>query len=224
MQYHIQTTPIWEVFSAPCDCPMCELENRVNDRLIKQYTDEAVMIPEFRLKVNKFGFCSTHSKMLYNGGNKCGVALQFLTRTETLKEKIPYLEKAKKAKEAAAELQKQQDSCIICQSLDDNMERYAYTIAQMFGNEKEFPALLEKCNGFCMPHFILLLQNAHKGGKSADTYVRNLVFTQKRAMEKACSELEKFTAKFDYRSTTKSSSAGNDALPKAINRLRGPIV
>jgi hypothetical protein len=164
--------------------------------------------------------------MLFNGGNKLGVALQMMTRTEALDKKLPYLDKVKKAKACAKDLENEINSCIICQSLDDSMERYAYTIGQMYVNEKEFPALFEKCNGFCMPHYILMLENAHKagGGKAANLYSMSLSFVQKRALEKSCNELEKFTGKFDYRSTNKSSSDGNDALPKAINRLRGNIM
>jgi hypothetical protein len=205
---------------------MCELERKINERLVRQYTDEAVMIPEFRQKVNKYGFCSTHSKMLFNGGNKLGVALQMMTRTEALEKKLPYLDKVKKAKGCAKDLLGEINSCIICQSLDDSMERYAYTIGQMYVNEREFPALFEKCNGFCMPHYILMLENAHKagGGKASDLYSMSLSIVQKRALEKSVNELEKFTGKFDYRSTNKSSSDGNDALPKAINRLRGNIL
>ncbi|MBO5224242.1 MAG: hypothetical protein J6C23_07005 [Clostridia bacterium] len=224
MQYHIQTTPVWDAFKSNCDCAMCELEKRINERLIRQYTDEAVMIPEFRQRVNRYGFCSTHSKMLFNGGNKLGVALQMMTRTEALEKKLPYLDKVKKAKGCAKDLENEIKSCVICQSLDDSMERYAYTIGQMYLNEREFPDLFEKCNGFCMPHYLLLLQNAHKAGKGADMYSMSLSIVQKRALEKACNELEKFTSKFDYRSTNKSSSDGNDALPKAINRLRGNIL
>ena len=224
MQYHIQTTPVWDAFKSDCDCPMCELEKKINARLIRQYTDEGVMIPEFREKVNKYGFCSTHSKLLFNGGNKLGVALQMRTRTDALNNKLLYLRKASKAKGHAKDLRAEVDSCIICQSLDDCMERYAYTIGQMYVNEPEFPALFEKCNGFCMPHYLLMLENAHKAGKGADAYVLSLSIVQKRALETSCCQLDKFTSKFDYRSTNKSSSDGNDALPKTINRLRGNIL
>ena len=224
MQYHIQTTPIWDAYKSTCECAMCELERKMNERLIRQYTDEAVMLPEFRERVNKYGFCATHLKMLFNGGNKCGVALQLLTRTEWLKDKIPYIDKAKKAKLTAVDVKKMSCSCVICQTLDDSMVRYAYTIAQMYVNEPEFPALFEKSNGFCIPHFIMMLENAHKAGKGGDIYTRNLIFVQKRSMEKSCADLEKFTGKFDYRSTTKNSSVGNDAVEKNIRKLAGNIL
>lgn len=224
MQYHIQTAPIWEAFKTPCKCPMCMLKDKVNARLVRQYTEEAVMIPEFREKVNKYGFCPDHSVMLFNGGNKLGVSLQIETRTESINDKIPYIDKMRKAGVLAKELKEEMSKCVICQTLDDNMTRYAYTIGQMFVNEHEFPDLFEKCEGFCMPHFIMLLENAHKAGKGGDIYVRNLIFVQKRSLEKACQQLEKFTNKFDYRSTQKSSSDGNDALENAINKMHGKTI
>lgn len=72
MQYHIQTSPIWDAFRENDGCPMCRLYERAESRLIKQYLDEAVMEPEYRIKVNKRGFCSDHLKKLYAGGNKPG--------------------------------------------------------------------------------------------------------------------------------------------------------
>ena len=35
MQYHIQTTPVWDAFKSNCDCPMCELEKKINDKNIE---------------------------------------------------------------------------------------------------------------------------------------------------------------------------------------------
>ena len=104
------------------------------------------------------------------------------------------------------------------------MERYAYTIAQMYSNEKEFPPLFEKSNGFCMPHYILLLENAHKSGKLGDLYIKSLTLAQKRGLTKCQQELEKFISKFDYRSTTKNLSSGNDALEIDIKKLHGEVL
>ena len=42
MQYHIQTTPIWDSFKEKCHCPMCKIYNISENRLIKQYLGAAV--------------------------------------------------------------------------------------------------------------------------------------------------------------------------------------
>ena len=60
MQYHIQTEPIWEAFQSDCDCPMCRIYEKSETRLVEQYLNEAVMEPDYRVEVNKYGFCKEH--------------------------------------------------------------------------------------------------------------------------------------------------------------------
>ena len=88
MQYHIQTTPIWDAFKEECGCPMCRIYKTSEQRLIKQYLGEAVMQPEYRVRVNERGFCTRHTLALYKGDNKLGTALQFATRIETVNKNI----------------------------------------------------------------------------------------------------------------------------------------
>jgi hypothetical protein len=84
MRYHIQTAPIWDAFKENDGCPLCKLYARTEERLIKQYTGEAVMEPDYRVRVNERGFCARHLKQLFDGNNKLGVALQVNTRTEKI--------------------------------------------------------------------------------------------------------------------------------------------
>lgn len=221
MQYHIQTTPIWDAFRSDCDCPMCALYSRIQSRLVKQYADEAVMEPSARIKVNARGFCPRHSAMLYDGGNKLGVALQFHTRSEHVIGKIADVKNAKAAKKLADKLDGELSSCVICDEAAEVMERYAYTVAEMFLNEKEFPGVLKETNGFCLPHFNLLLRYASHAGKAGEEYLRVLVARQRDGMKRLCNELERFTRRFDYRSSDKQSGTNNDALARAINKLEG---
>lgn len=221
MQYHIQTTPIWDAFSADCDCPMCKLYERVQARLVKQYVDDAVMEPSARLRVNARGFCPAHSAKLYGGGNKLGVALQFHTRTEHVVGKITDPKNAAQAKKLAAALDKELSTCVICDEADEVMERYAYTVAEMFANEKDFPDLLKKSNGFCLPHFSLLLKYASHAGKFQGDYLKTLCSRQRDGMRRLGGELDRFTKRFDYRSTDKQHGGNDDALGRAINKLEG---
>lgn len=224
MQYHIQTTPIWDAFKEPCDCPVCKLYERVENRLLKQYLEEAVMEPDYRVKVNKRGFCSNHLRKLYTGGNKLGLALQVHTRTDNIIAHIPTVSNARAAKRLADKLEKGLETCVICDEADEVMERYAYTIAEMYANEPEFPALFDKTNGFCLPHFILLLRYVNHAGKKAEAYVKSLCRRQTDGMRKLTNELERFTRRFDYRSTDKVAHGNNDALSRAINKIKGNIV
>ena len=223
MQYHIQTTPIWDAFNSDCDCPMCALYARTEERLIKRYLDDAVMEPSARVKVNKRGFCADHLKKLFVGGNKLGLSLQVNTRTEHIMDEMSEIKNASQAKNLGKKLLKTLDTCIICDEADEIMTRYAYTVAEMFLHEPEFPKTFAKSKGFCLPHFILLLDYVGRAGKEQQNYAQALYKVQIEGMRKTCSELERFSRRFDYNSNDKQST-GNDALLDAINRLKGNIL
>lgn len=223
MQYHIQTTPIWDSFETECLCPMCVLYKISEQRLIKQYLGEAVMQPDYRVRVNNRGFCSHHLKKLYRGDNKLGTALQIQTRIETVEQNIKELKKPKQAKSLADDLAATLDTCVICDTVDEMMVRYSYTVAQMYDNEKDFPDLFNSSKGFCMPHFVELLRYVSYAGKNADKYLESLIGVQKKSMQNIYNDLDKFTQKFDYRNAGMIGDKYDDALPKAIQKLKGNI-
>lgn len=224
MQYHIQTTPVWDAFRQKDGCPICLLYERIENRLVKQYLGEAVMEPDYRIKVNKRGFCTRHLLKLYNGGNKLGLALQINTRTENIIENIGTTANAKQAKKLAEKLDKTLDTCVICDEAEEIMTRYCYTVAQMFGAEAEFPKVFSESSGFCMPHFVRLLQYVSYAGKSAERYAAALTAKQLETLKKTNSDLERFTKRFDYNSADKFSGDTDDAIKNSINKLKGKII
>lgn len=224
MQYHIQTNPIWDAFRSDTECPLCEIYDKVSARLVSQYLGEAVMEPDFRVRVNKLGFCDRHFSDLYAGENKLGLGLQINTRTDKVLDTLRIVDNVKAAKKLAETVDEMNSSCVICESADEMMERYAYTVAQMYAHETEFPALLRGCKGFCLPHFSLLLRLASHAGKAAPEYVKQLSCLQIEQMRRLNKETEWFTLKFDYRNAGKSWGNSKDAIPRGINKLRGAIV
>ena len=224
MQYHIQTTPVWDAFRQKDGCPICLLYERIENRLVKQYLGEAVMEPDYRIKVNKRGFCTRHLLKLYDGGNKLGLALQINTRTENIIENIGTTANAKQAKKLAEKLDKTLDTCVLCDEAEEIMTRYCYTVAQMFGAEAEFPKVFSESSGFCMPHFVRLLQYVSYAGKSAERYAAALTAKQLETLKKTNSDLERFTKRFDYNSADKFSGATDDAIKNSINKLKGKII
>ena len=224
MQYHIQTTPVWDAFRQKDGCPICLLYERIENRLVKQYLGEAVMEPDYRIKVNKRGFCTRHLLKLYDGGNKLGLALQINTRTENIIENIGTTANAKQAKKLAEKLDKTLDTCVICDEAEEIMTRYCYTVAQMFGAEAEFPKVFSESSGFCMPHFVRLLQYVSYAGKSAERYAAALTAKQLETLKKTNSDLERFTKRFDYNSADKFSGTTDDEIKNSIKNLKGKII
>lgn len=223
MQYHIQTTPIWEAFRSDCACPVCALYERTQARIVTQYGNEAVMEPAARVRVNKRGFCTKHLKMLYEGENKLGLALQVHTRSQAIAAGLKKPSDDKAAAKEAARIESELETCVICDTVDELMIRYAYTIAQMFIHEPEFPALFAASRGFCLKHYALLLENAHKAGRNAPAFLSELYRVQHDSMNEICASLEGFTNQYDYRSA-RATAGARDALPRAIEKLKGPIL
>ena len=149
---------------------MCKLYARTESRLVKQYLGEAVMEPDYRVRVNERGFCDKHLVKLYDGNNKLGLALQLHTRTEHIIKCIDVPCNAKQARKLADKLEKTANTCVICDEVDEVMNRYYYTVAQMYLAEAAFPEVFAASYGFCMPHFIELLKMVSYAGKKQEAY------------------------------------------------------
>lgn len=224
MQYHIQTTPIWDAFKKDCSCPLCEIYKIAQARLVSQYLNEAVMEPEYRVKVNKTGFCTDHLQKLYAGENKLGLSLQIQTRTDFVISQLKQPNNAKDALKHANKLQENINTCVICDTLDEMMDRYAYTTAQMYLSEKQFKDVFTSSNGFCMPHYILLLKHSSKAGKATKDYLISLSALQISSLKKVNQESKTFSDMFDYRSNKKLSANVDEIVPNSINKLKGEII
>lgn len=220
MQYHIQTTPIWDAFRSGCECPLCAIYRKTEDRLVAQYLNEAVMEPEYRVKVNKRGFCERHLSALYAGSNKLGLALQLHTRSQKILSDLKKPDTAKAAKKEADRLRASLSTCVVCDTADEMMERYAYTVAEMFFREKEFPALLLASNGFCLRHYALLLDYAAHAKGATEAYLAALTEVQRKSFSQLSDDLQAFTNQYDYRAA-RASGGAKEALPKMIRKLTG---
>ena len=182
------------------------------------------MEPDYRVRVNKYGFCDKHTADLYAGENKLGLALQYHTRGEALAKGLKEPCSPKAAAAEAARLLAELSTCVICNQVADTMERYAQTIAQMYKHEPEFPPLLEGCGGICIPHYALLLEHCKHAAGDTQKYLAALYTLQKNQLARINGELEWFTLKFDYRNADKPWRNSKDALPRAINKYRGELV
>ena len=74
MGYHIGTALILQEFKDGCECPLCKIEKIVNENILFQFLNDAVMEDDTRARVNKLGFCAEHFDMLFARQNKLSVA------------------------------------------------------------------------------------------------------------------------------------------------------
>lgn len=248
MKQHIDTIPVWEAFQADCECPLCRIRLKNEAMYVDNFLGASVMEPSTRVEVNQKGFCQKHFQMMFDSGNRLGLALMCHTY---LKETMQKLDKdAQAAREAAAgeagkslfarmggrkaegvqgaadSAQEISTRCILCERLDATMERYLYTLIYMWKHESEFRAAFEQSKGFCLTHYAQLLTQAQKdlSGKELAQFVETLCTLQKQNFERIEKELEWFTLKFDYRNQGKPWGNSQDSVERTINKLRGACV
>ena len=248
MKLHIDTAPVWEVYREDHECPLCAINDRVEAASVEYFLGDSVMEPSQRIEVNEKGFCGRHFKLMFEAGNRLGLAL--MTHTY-MKNTLKWLQKnaAEAVSAARAEAEKPvfkrvigkkgeglavcadavlalEDKCVMCERIRENMQRYIYTILYMYKHESEFPKLLEGSKGMCLKHYAETLKMApeHLSGETLKRFVETLTNLETTNTQRVADELEWFTRKFDYRNDDKPWGNSRDAVERSLNKLRGHIV
>ncbi len=247
MRYHIDTIPVWDALKGGGECMLCTLRRTIERNDVDRFLGGSVMEPDTRVRVNEKGFCQRHHALLYAQQNRLGHALMTHTHLRETRAKAQELLKAaasgaqagrnaplvKRAlgkgggkdalREAAAELEGLTQTCILCESIEENMNRYAYTFMHLYGSDAAFRKAFQESNGVCLKDAALLLRmaaDALDAKKQAD-FAADLASLTEKNMKRVEDELEWFTLKFDYRNADKPWNNSRDALERAVTKLRG---
>lgn len=168
----LELSLVHDAYAAGGECPLCTLVDRAEGVYLASLRGSRVMEPSVRTRTNEAGFCPPHAKRLYEGEGKLGLALVVHTHlqhaaarvTEGLAEVRAGAAEGKKgaaridrAEERLAGLR---DSCYVCELLEGDLARYAFTILYLWQRDPEFPATLRDSRGFCIPHFLRMLAEA----------------------------------------------------------------
>ena len=238
MKYTLDTIPVLDAYKADCECPLCKLRILCEDQYVDTMLASAYMEPEWRIRSNETGFCTRHFELMFDRRNRLGLAL--MTHTH-MQEVIASLEKilaeggsgkrglfARKTDDAGApaRIRARMEGCVICEQVDAALQRYGYTIAQLYFTNSEFKTLFEQSKGFCLPHLALVLELAAKtlSGAQQEAFQKAVAALELANLRRVEGELEWFTLKFDYRNDGKPWGNSQDAPERAINKLMGACV
>ena len=243
MKYTLDTAPVLDVYKENCECPLCRLRILSEDSYIESMLSSAYMEPEYRLRTNEIGFCNRHFELMYNRRNRLGVALMTHTHMQeviksveamlgsgSLKKTGLFSALRGKGDSGADSLPKKirarVDGCFICEQMGNSIDRYAYTIAQLYFTNNDFKAMFDQSKGFCLPHLALVLEMAEKtlSADQLSKFKDAVTAVEIPNLKRIESELEWFTLKFDYRNNDKPWGNSKDAPERAINKLMGACV
>ena len=246
MRYHIDTIHVWDAVKLDGECPLCALRRRNELQDVDRFLGASVMEPDTRVRVNAKGFCPRHQALLFAQKNRLGHALMMHTHLkETMGKAQPIFEKARAAarqdaetpalrrmmgrsqgkadlKQAAAQLRELTSCCILCESIEENTRRYAYTLLHLYKTDAAFRQAFAASKGVCLPDMALLMEMAEEtlSGPVLGDFINDLCAAEEKSLTKLESDLEGFTLKFDYRNADKPWGDSRNALERSVNKLR----
>ncbi len=219
MKEKIYTIPINEAFDQDCECPLCLIERHLEKEAIEYELGAAMMEPDHRELSNEKGFCKRHLEMMFEKENKLSLALVLDTHLVSLRKKISALKDSKKGlfKKETPTIKETVESCIVCEKIENTMNRYVDVLASMWKDEPEFREKFQKSKGFCLSHFDKLLELA-KGD-----FLKALIEKEEKELEVINEDIHKFTLKFDYRNRDMDWGTAKDAPIRCVEKVVGYI-
>lgn len=221
----IYEIPVNDAFDEDCECPLCILERNLEIKNIDFCLGPAMMKPEFRIETNKKGFCRRHLSKMIENRNKLPLALVLDTHLNSVNEILEKKKGLKKTPDAVGiltGLESLENSCTVCDYMNDIFEKYLRVILYMWSTDSKFCKKIENSKGFCLTHFLSLLKCAKNelSKKEFNKFSEMLVELQVREMKRINEDIHWFTEKFDYKNKNEDWKDSKDAPLRTVSKLR----
>jgi len=223
----IYTIPVNEAFDATLEqegfhCPFCVLHERLEHNELDLILGASMMEPDIRIQTNKKGFCSRHFGKMLVAKNKLGLSLILESHLAELRHDTADTLLSKNGANATARIEKLNESCYVCDRIEEAFSKMLTTAAYLYGQDTEFCRKLGAQKCFCLPHFRRLLVAA-KAELSKKEFARlaqdaeAVLFAYFDALQ---ADVSHFCKKFDYRYDAEPWGTAKDAPERAIRFLK----
>jgi hypothetical protein len=227
LQEKIYTIPVNEAFENSGDgCPFCYLFKKLEDTELDLILGASMMEPDIRIVTNKKGFCKTHFKKMFFLKNRLGLALMLESHLEELKNDLKtggFLTKNIAAK-PVERIGKLEQSCYVCDRIEEKIDKMFSTAIYLYINEKEFADKFNSQKMICLPHYKRLLETAYRTAdkKQYECLVKDADKIVTGYLSELKDDVSWFCKKFDYRFDKEPWGNSKDSVERAIRFLSGP--
>jgi len=230
MKFQLEIIPVYDAWKENSGCPLCSLMSRMEKKHVEYFLGNSVMNPETRVEVNKTGFCPKHFSMLPEAGHPHHLGLICHThiqqRKKEIEKKLSALKRNTSVK-TVSDFNKfitiSTDSCMICDSLKTDIQRYTYTAVILFFREKEFRDLFINSSSLCIRHISDLLVTASEilKKKELKEFINAAADTAVKQMNLLENEILNYTRVFDPQYDGMDLKNNSSAHKKVIEFLSG---
>ena len=233
MKEKLYTIPVNDAFDSGCECPVCAMRQILETQSVEYTMGPSYMEDDIRAETDRLGFCTRHMNMIYEQKNMLGMALVLKTHMKKTRQDLEKLAKEpvkavplfkKPEKSAVGEyVRKLQDSCFICNRINQVFDRYVTTIFHLYRTDEAFREKYRGSKGFCTEHFGLLMEQAPKElkGDTLASFVQDTARLYLDNMQRVEEDLDWFINKFDYRYQNEPWKNAKDAVPRAMIKTNG---
>ncbi|NLJ90400.1 MAG: hypothetical protein GX323_05815 [Clostridiales bacterium] len=241
MKEKLYTIPVNEAYDSGHECPLCYIKETLERQAIEYTMGPSYMEDDVRAVTDKIGFCSNHVGLLYQDQNRLGLALMLKTHMdkvidtiEDLTAKSPKSSKSftglfnkKKDKDPLVSyINELEESCFICNKINNTFDRYINTIFVLYKSDDSFRKKTSQIKGYCTDHYGLLYELAPNflKGEYLDSFISDLNKVYLENIKRVRDDLDWFIDKFDYRYKDAPWKNSKDALPRSIIKTNGKNV
>ena len=237
MKEQLYTIPVNDAFDKDCECPLCQMYRDIEDAALEFTLGPSYMEDDIRMETDKAGFCTKHIKQLYESQNRLGIALMLHTHMQHTTKSLEKLSKnqtvskkslfqKKEPSSVTKYINKLNNSCYICNRVNNVFKRYIATIIHCYQHDSEFPDKFNNSKGFCTKHYGMLYDAAldvMSSTKLTDfiNSLNNIYFTN---IKRVTDDLEWFIDKFDYRNEDAPWKSSKDAVQRSIIKTNSTFV
>lgn len=246
MKETLYTIPLTDAFNAHDECPFCNIERKLEQDALDFIlgSSSAYMQSDIREQTNKLGFCRQHYKDMFQYGNSLGNAIMLKSYFEDLNKnlqkklsgsspaKTSIISKLKKSKSSDDSesntsisnwITNRTKDCFVCKKQEDTFKRYIDNFFYLIESDNEFYDIMKHSNGFCLPHFALIMDRASKklSGRKQEDFYNDITNIMSENMNRVQEDLNWFVDKFDYRNHNADWKNSRDAVQRAMQKITG---
>lgn len=233
MRIRLETISVWDAVKKGGECFLCAMRDEAEQAAVKFYLGPSVMNPETRVRVNASWFCPHHARMLLSANKAQATALLDETRLSAMREVLEgpmkalldarsgrRTDKAVSAYRAAWE--KLAPRCLVCSAVADKDERDVISVAYLWGKDPDFRNALAKGKGFCLDHYLKLLELSKEvlGAEERQAFVRALTETEEAALDRLGREVAWQADKYKAENFDKPWNGCEDAHKRCTAKIQ----
>ncbi len=164
MKEVIYTIPINDAYDVKCGCPVCRLENKLEEESLEYIMGAAMMEPDVRIETNKSGFCQHHFKKMLQMNNRLSLTLMLQSYLRELLDESfserKLLFTKKDFLKISEKLTRSTSGCFVCEMVEEKLRLYLRNIVYIWESTPEFREKTRAQEYFCPRHLALLTDTA----------------------------------------------------------------